>query len=99
MPARFRETIPTIKSVLSSEIQSINFGFLTEITILPFFFPEIGIFSNLTVLVSLLAMGQGHPFKPNIRTVLLRLNSITGLLTSWVGGGVGVRIKMEEVVV
>ena len=37
MLARFRETIPTVKSVLSSEIQRINFGFLTEITILPFF--------------------------------------------------------------
>ena len=34
--ARFRETIPTIKSVSSSEIQIINFGFLIEITILPF---------------------------------------------------------------
>ena len=32
--ARFRETIPTVKSVLSSDIQRINFGFLTEITIL-----------------------------------------------------------------
>ena len=31
---RFRETIPTVKSVSSSEIQRINFGFLTEITIL-----------------------------------------------------------------
>ena len=27
--ARFRETIPTVKSFLSSEIQRINFGFLT----------------------------------------------------------------------
>ena len=35
--ARFRETIPTVKSVSSSKIQIINFGFLTEITILPFF--------------------------------------------------------------
>ena len=35
--ARFLETIPTVKSVLSSEIYRINFGFLTEITILPFF--------------------------------------------------------------
>ena len=34
--ARFRETIPTVKFVSSSEIQRINFGFLTEITILPF---------------------------------------------------------------
>ena len=41
---RFRETIPTVKSVSSSEIQRINFGFsteitifVTEITILPFF--------------------------------------------------------------
>ena len=34
--ARFRDTIPTVKSVSSSEIQRINFGFLTEITILPF---------------------------------------------------------------
>ena len=32
--ARFRETIPTVQSVLSSEIQRINYGFLTEITIL-----------------------------------------------------------------
>ena len=32
--ARFRETISTVKSVSSSEIQRINFGFLTEITIL-----------------------------------------------------------------
>ena len=42
--ARFRETIPMVKSVSSSEIKRINFGFLTEITIfiteitiLPFF--------------------------------------------------------------
>ena len=35
--ARFHETIPTVKSVSSSEIQRINFGFLIEITILPFF--------------------------------------------------------------
>ena len=42
--ARFRETIPMVKSVSSSKIQRINFGFLTEITIfvteitiLPFF--------------------------------------------------------------
>ena len=34
--ARFRETIPTVKSVSLSEIQRINFGFLTEITILHF---------------------------------------------------------------
>ena len=34
--ARFRETITTVKSVLSSEIQRIKFGFLTEITIFPF---------------------------------------------------------------
>ena len=34
--ARFHETIPTVKSVSSSEIQRINFGFLTEITIFPF---------------------------------------------------------------
>ena len=41
---RFRETIPTVKSVSSSEIKRINYGFLTEInnfiieiTILPFF--------------------------------------------------------------
>ena len=34
--ARFRETIPTVKSVSSSEIQRINFRFLTEIKILPF---------------------------------------------------------------
>ena len=33
---RFRETIPTVKSVSSSEIQRINFRFLTEITIFPF---------------------------------------------------------------
>ena len=32
--ARFRETIPTVKSISSSDIQRINFGFLTEITIL-----------------------------------------------------------------
>ena len=32
--ARFREMIPTVKSVSSSEIQRINFGFLIEITIL-----------------------------------------------------------------
>ena len=32
--ARFHETIPTVNSVSSSEIQRINFGFLTEITIL-----------------------------------------------------------------
>ena len=37
MLARFHETIPTVKSVSSSEIQGINFIFLTEITILPFF--------------------------------------------------------------
>ena len=35
--ARFREMIPTMKSISSSEIQRINSGFLTEITILPFF--------------------------------------------------------------
>ena len=35
--ARFRETIPTVKSVSSSDIQRINFRFLTEITILSFF--------------------------------------------------------------
>ena len=34
--ARFRKTILMVKSVLSSEIQRINFGFLIEITILPF---------------------------------------------------------------
>ena len=41
---RFRETIPMVKSVSSSEIQRINYGFLIEInnfvieiTILPFF--------------------------------------------------------------
>ena len=34
--ARFYEMIPTVKSVFSSEIHRINFGFLTEITILPF---------------------------------------------------------------
>ena len=33
MLVRFRETIPTVKFVSSSEIQRINFGFLTEITI------------------------------------------------------------------
>ena len=33
---RFREMIPTVKSVSSSKIQIINFGFLTKITILPF---------------------------------------------------------------
>ena len=32
---RFRETIPTVNSILSSEIYK-NSGFLTEITILPF---------------------------------------------------------------
>ena len=32
--AGFREMIPTVKSVSSSEIQRINFGFLIEITIL-----------------------------------------------------------------
>ena len=36
MLARFRETIPTMKSVSSSEIHGINYGFLIEITILPF---------------------------------------------------------------
>ena len=48
--ARFHETILTVKSILSSEIQRINYGFLTEINnfvteimILPLFFPEIGI--------------------------------------------------------
>ena len=35
--AIFCETIPTVKSVSSFEIQRINSGFLTEITILPFF--------------------------------------------------------------
>ena len=35
--ARFHETILTVKSISSSEIQRINFGFLTKITILPFF--------------------------------------------------------------
>ena len=42
--ARFRETIPTVKSVLPSEIQRINSrffyrnnNFVIEITILPFF--------------------------------------------------------------
>ena len=35
--ARFRETIPTIKNVSSYEIYRINFGFLIEIMILPFF--------------------------------------------------------------
>ena len=33
---RYRETIPTVKSVSSSEIYK-NFGFLIEITVLPFF--------------------------------------------------------------
>ena len=37
MLAGFRETIPTVKSVSSSEIQRINLRFLTEITILQFF--------------------------------------------------------------
>ena len=32
--ARFCEMIPMVKSISSSEIQRINFGFLTEITIL-----------------------------------------------------------------
>ena len=36
MVTRFRETIPTVKSVSSSEIYK-NFGFFIEITILPFF--------------------------------------------------------------
>ena len=44
MVARFCETIPTVKSVSSSEIYK-NSGFLTEITILPFFkkleFPRV----------------------------------------------------------
>ena len=35
--AKFHETIPTEKSVSSSEIRRINFRFLTEITILSFF--------------------------------------------------------------
>ena len=34
--ARFCNTIPMVKFVSSSEIQRINFRFLTEITILPF---------------------------------------------------------------
>ena len=34
--ARFREKIPTVKSVSSSEIKRINFRFFTEIMILPF---------------------------------------------------------------
>ena len=32
--ARFCDTIPMVKSIYSFEIQIINFGFLTEITIL-----------------------------------------------------------------
>ena len=36
MLARFREMIPTVKLVLSSKIQRINFEFLTEIMIFPF---------------------------------------------------------------
>ena len=35
--ARFRKMIPTVQSVLSSEVYRINYIFLTEITILPFF--------------------------------------------------------------
>ena len=35
--ARFCETIPTVKSVSSSEIWRLNFGFLIEITISHFF--------------------------------------------------------------
>ena len=45
MVARFRETIPTVKSISSSEIYK-NSRFLTEITILPFF-DKIIIFSGL----------------------------------------------------
>ena len=46
--ARFHETIPTVKSISSSEINRINSGFLTEIIICNrnydfTLFPEIGI--------------------------------------------------------
>ena len=43
---RFHETVPTVQSVSSSEIQRINSIFLTEITILPFF-KEFGIYRVL----------------------------------------------------
>ena len=61
---RFRETIPAVKSVSSIEIQGINIGFLTEITIFALF-PEIGISRVLHSLFS--------PFSP-------LLLSKTGLL-------------------
>ena len=57
VPARLRETIPTVQSVLLFEIQRINYGFLTEITILfrnyDFaLIPEIGISRVLQCVVT-----------------------------------------------
>ena len=61
MLARFRETIPTVKSILSSKIQRINFGlfnrnysFVTLITILPFFQKLEFLGSYIQLLFSLL---------------------------------------------
>ena len=53
MMARFRETIPTVKSISSSEIEK-NYGFLPKLPFYPF--QKIGIFSGLTVFPSSVKM-------------------------------------------
>ena len=68
MLTRFRETIPTVQSVLSSEISRINYGFLTDITIFVIKITILPLFQKLKFVGSYIVNNYNEylPFKVNL---------------------------------
>ena len=65
---RFRETIPTVQSVLSSEISRINYRFLTDITIFVIKITILPLFQKLKFVGSYIVNNYNEylPFKVNL---------------------------------